>query len=375
MAWLDRLLLPDPETGRTIMNWLRREATSHSAPQMVETLKESHLSSRCGRRRGVLGAQPQPGQVARPTRVESPDASAPTHGAPAPLSHCLAAFIHQALQHHIDIAIELYDQCLWEYHGAAKQELIEFRKAIARSTNEKLLFLRTLGQVLLDPEIKDATVRTESFARVPEEVLRAAVSETEGLMRPRHDDAIDFFGKRYNHHPAVCAGVLQSLTFHAQGPHNPVLPAVDVIRTLDRAATRHPVPRCADGTHHGGVAAVHSRVGWEYQPAILRTLYVVAPAECFTLRNGRTQSALYQPRLVSHPASGVAQQTARVIRQTGTPQHGRARLEEREAELETAMAQVECLLARQDSHLRVEDNRLVYRLWKPTPGRPRPSGP
>ena len=40
MAWLDRLLLPDPETGRTIMNWLRREAISHSAPQMVETLKK-----------------------------------------------------------------------------------------------------------------------------------------------------------------------------------------------------------------------------------------------------------------------------------------------------------------------------------------------
>lgn len=59
------------------------------------------------------------------------------------------------------------DQCLWEYHGAAKQELIEFRKAIARSTNEKVIFLRTLGQVLLDPEIEDAAKRTESFATRP----------------------------------------------------------------------------------------------------------------------------------------------------------------------------------------------------------------
>src|SRR4029453_1197498 len=51
-------------------------------------------------------------------------------------------------------------------------------------------------------------------------------------------------------------------------------------------------------------------------------------------------------------------------------QHGRARLEEREAELETAMAQVECLLARQDSHLRVEDNRLVL---SPVEADPRPA--
>src|SRR5262249_56875275 len=44
LAWLDRLLIPDPETGRTLMNWLRREAMSHSAPQMVETLKKvTHL--------------------------------------------------------------------------------------------------------------------------------------------------------------------------------------------------------------------------------------------------------------------------------------------------------------------------------------------
>src|SRR5262245_5924602 len=36
-TFLDGLLLPDPQTGRTVLNWLRREATSHAASQMVET--------------------------------------------------------------------------------------------------------------------------------------------------------------------------------------------------------------------------------------------------------------------------------------------------------------------------------------------------
>ena len=91
------------------------------------------------------------------------------------------AFLHQALLHHTDVAVELYDQCLWEYHGAAQKELKELRQAIARSTNEKLRLFRELGQVLLDPAIDDAAVRAVSFARVPEAVLRAAVEETARL--------------------------------------------------------------------------------------------------------------------------------------------------------------------------------------------------
>jgi hypothetical protein len=35
---LDDLLVPDPQTGRTVLNGLRREATAASAPQLVETL-------------------------------------------------------------------------------------------------------------------------------------------------------------------------------------------------------------------------------------------------------------------------------------------------------------------------------------------------
>src|SRR5207249_9927804 len=48
-----------------------------------------------------------------------------------------------------------------------------------------------------------------------------------------------------------------------------------------------------------------------------------------------------------------------VIRQTGTPGEGLKRLVERETELETCLAQVEKLLARTDSHVRIEDDALL----------------
>jgi hypothetical protein len=157
----------------------------------------------------------------------------------------LVAFLQQALLHHTDVAVELFDQCLWGCHSEAKQELEEFRKAIARSTNEKLKLFRELGQVLLDTDIEDPDVRSASFARVPEKVLREAIDETQGLIRPRPDDAIDFFGKRYSYIRQFVPSFLQTLTLRAQGPDDTVLRAVEVIRDLDRMPTRQPVPKDA----------------------------------------------------------------------------------------------------------------------------------
>ena len=78
-------------------------------------------------------------------------AAAPADG-PRRRYPILVAFLHQALLHHTDVAVELYDQCVWEYHSAAQKELKEFRQTMARSTNEKLRMFRALGQVLLDAD-------------------------------------------------------------------------------------------------------------------------------------------------------------------------------------------------------------------------------
>ena len=150
--------------------------------------------------------------MAGPTGLEGSSAPAPAHG-PRRRYPILVAFLQQALVHHTDVAIELYDQCLWEYYSAAQKELKDLRQTIARSTNEKLHIFRALGQVLLDATIDDTAVRAVSFARVPEAVVRAAVEETADLIRPRHDGAIDFFGTRYRTIRQFAPTFLQTLTF------------------------------------------------------------------------------------------------------------------------------------------------------------------
>lgn len=123
--WFDGLLRPDPQTGRTALTWLRREATSHTATQMVETLqKVAFLLEVRIDTWDLAGLNPnrvkwlaQLGWKAPTPQLQRMD--------PRRRYPILIAFLQQALLHHTDVAVELYDQCVWEYHRAAQQELKE----------------------------------------------------------------------------------------------------------------------------------------------------------------------------------------------------------------------------------------------------------
>ena len=239
---LDGLLQPDATTGRTLLSWLRQEAVSHAASHIIATLTKIvflhdagvdqwHLASLNPNRAKWLA------QIGWKSTNQALQRMAPERRYPV-----LVAFLQQALLHHTDIAVELFDQCVWGCHSEAKQELEEFRKAVARSTNEKLKLFRELGTVLLDDDIEDPDVRAVSFERVPKKVLHEAIEETRAI-RPRPDDAIDFFGKRYSYLRQFVPLWLQTLTLRAQGPDDTVLRAVEVIRDLDRVPTRRQYPK------------------------------------------------------------------------------------------------------------------------------------
>jgi TnpA family transposase len=371
--WLDGLLQPDAQTGRTLLNWLRREATAHTATQIVETLQKVAF---------LLEARVDTWELAglTPNRVKW----LAQLGWKAPIPQLqrmdlrrrypiLLAFLHQALLHHTDVAVELYDQCVWEYHSAAQKERKELRQTLARSPNEQLRLFRELGQVLLDAAIDDAAVRAVSFARVPEAVLRTALEETAGLMRPRHDAAIDFFGTRYSTIRQFAPAFLQTLTLHAHGPEDRGLPAVEVIRSLDRAPTRRPVPRDAP---MGLVTDTWRPYMREPDGSISRRYYALCTlGHRRSARRAGNIGVAHRRRYANPdtylipPAEG-SRWRPEVIKQTGTPSDGAARLAARDAELDNTMAQVEHLLARKDSHVRIEDNQIVL---SPLEADPRPA--
>ena len=186
---LDGLLQPDATTGRTLLSWLRQEAVSHAASHIIATLTKIVFLHDAGVDQWNL-ASLNPNRAKWLAQIGWKSTNqALQRMAPARRYPVLVAFLQQALLHHTDVAVELFDQCVWGCHSEAKQELEEFRKAVARSTNEKLKLFRELGQVLLDDDIEDPDVRAVSFERVPKKVLHEAIEETQGLIRPRPDEA------------------------------------------------------------------------------------------------------------------------------------------------------------------------------------------
>jgi Tn3 transposase DDE domain/Domain of unknown function (DUF4158) len=361
-AWLDSLLVPEPSLGRTRLAWLRQEAVSHAASQILMTLERIRFLIDAGVPHWPLPGLPpnrvqwlaQVGWRATPQQFQRMP--------PVRRSPMLLAMVSQAWHHHTDIVVELADQCLWASYTDARQELEEFLKTNARTTNDPLVLFQALGQVLLDTTIDDTAVRAVSLARVPPATLRAAVEHTASVIRPRPDAAIDFFGKRYSYFRQFVPAWLPTLTFHAQDPTAPVLRAVDIIRTLDQTPTPRPVPQDAPLAIITAPWRPYMR---EPGGVLSRRYYALCPL--WHLRSALRAGDIWvaHSRRYADPASYLIpptvwpQQRPEVLRQTGTPGTAEPRLPEREAELDHWLAQVHRRLARKDSDLRVEDQRLV----------------
>jgi len=79
----------------------------------------------------------------------------------------LVAFAQQMLIEVTDEAVDLFIRCLAETHSRARRDRQTFRQQEAVTINEKVILLRQLGQVVLDPAVTDPQVRSDIFTRIP----------------------------------------------------------------------------------------------------------------------------------------------------------------------------------------------------------------
>jgi hypothetical protein len=121
---------------------------------------------------GPLGDQPQPVEVSGAARQEGHQSSVAALGARAP--PILAAFLRQSFEEITDEVMDLYDRCLAQSHARASRDLDEFRLAIAKATNEKVLLFRDIGHLVLDPCVRDGELRQTIYQYVPAGKLQAS---------------------------------------------------------------------------------------------------------------------------------------------------------------------------------------------------------
>jgi hypothetical protein len=175
--FLDDLLASDEITNRTRHAWLIKGATSNTACAMVfcldklaflrkQNIDQWDLSLITPNRLKFLS------QIAR--RSTNQVLQRMTEEKRYPI---LLAFLNQSLIEITDETIEIFDRCLWDCYNGAKNDLEAFKKEVYKSSNEKLILLKEVGKLVLDPEIKDPELRESIFAYLPPEKLKEIIEE------------------------------------------------------------------------------------------------------------------------------------------------------------------------------------------------------
>lgn len=360
--WLDALLEPEAETGRTRLTWLRASATAASAQQILTVLQKiAFLQENGVANWDVSMLNPNRlkflAQIGRKANNQTLQRHTKKRRYPI-----LVTFLKQALQTLTDEVIEMYDQCLWDCYTDAKNELKKVQQRAARTVNEKLRLFRSLGQILLDPEVEDTAVRAMSFRQIPEATLRTVLTETEQLIRPKNDAYVDFFGKRYSYIRQFAPTFFAHLEFRSSRDDDPLLQAIALLRELDAGKPRQPIPS------HAPLSFVPN--AWRpyvidkegnisrryYELCVLWVLRQALRGGNLWVKNSRRYA---DPETYLIPAKQWPKWRAEVCAQTRTSANGEQRLAERKAELERLMAKVNQQLSRRGGPLRLEQGKIV----------------
>jgi Domain of unknown function (DUF4158) len=112
-TFLDGLLPPDLRTGRTLLSWVRQEAVAPVASQIIATLHKIAFLHDTGVHQWDLDSL-NPNRAKWLAQIGWKSTNQHLQRMP-PLRRypVLVAFLQQALLHHTDVAVELFDQGLW----------------------------------------------------------------------------------------------------------------------------------------------------------------------------------------------------------------------------------------------------------------------
>ncbi|MCE7938523.1 MAG: DUF4158 domain-containing protein [Chloroflexi bacterium CFX6] len=339
---LDGLLIVDATRHLTPLVWLRQTAIANSAAQITAALAKLDFIRGHGTGDWDLSAihpnrlkfLAQEGRRSGNQMLQR----APTHRR-YPI---LVAFLYQSLIDVTDETIELYDRCLGEAYAKARRALKAYRLSISRSANQKVLFLRQLGALVLDEAIADDALRGVIYQRFSPERLGTIIKECDQIARPESDHYYDFLGNHYSYIRQFAPAFLAAFTFHAKSPDHPLLVAIAVLRDLNRDGQR-PLPQDAPRAfiptpwrpYVIDKDGALQRRYWE-----LCLLYELRGA----LRAGDiwlTRSRQYaSPDTYLIPVAAWPELRQETCRQIQAPSRGEDRLRQREAELGALLALV-----------------------------------
>lgn len=364
-TWLDGLLEIEPKEKRTHLSWLQRTPTGNNPQQILKTLDKisflqqnrvdawdlSKLNPNRINYLSKIGARATNQYLQRASEIRR-----------YPILIC---FLKQSLYNFTDDLIEMVDQRLWELYNQAKRNFDRDRLMASKTIDEKLKTLQDIGQILLNGDIEDNSVRVKTFEYITPDNLKASLKETQQLIRPENDAYVDYFGKSYNRVRHFSGKFLATLKFQVRGNDSGLLTALNLVHEI-HLGRRRKLPDDAPTEF----------IPEPWQPYVIegqeinRRYYELAAL--WLLRQQLRSGEIYlaQSRRFSEletyfiPPKEWPLWRDEVVNLTGTPIDAKLRLSERENELFILMGQVEELLNQPDSDLREEKGKLVLTPFK-----------
>lgn len=210
--FLDKILIKDRIKGRTPLFWLRHGVTANTPKNILETIEKLDFLRSAGIDQWKLSSlnpnrQKFLAQIGRRSTNQALQRMNSQCRYPI-----LISFLRQSLEDIIDELIDLFDRCLAGCYARARGDLKEFRQAIAKTTNEKLILFQDIGRILLDTSIPDSQLRKTIYQRIPERKLRNSIEECEELIRPKSDHSYDYFAERYSYIRKFAPKFLEALS-------------------------------------------------------------------------------------------------------------------------------------------------------------------
>lgn len=359
-AWLDTLLAHEPALGRTRFDWLKLRAKGNTpeavlnAVERIKYLREQGIDRwdlsviNLNRRKFLarLGKKTSSWALER----------APTHRR-YPI---LVAFLQHTLEELIDELLDLFDRYLADADNTARHKLDEFRRGTARATNEKVILLEEVGEIVLNPEIADAQLRGAIHKQISPERMRTAVDECKRLRRPVDDNYIDFLADGYSTLRQFTPALLNVLTFRSNRIASPLLEAVQLLQQLN-ATRKRKIPDEASlgfvparwysylGTSNGAISRRY------YELCVLWELRVALRAGNIWVEGSRRYA---DPESYLMPVAEWRRRRIEISAMLAAPIDGAQRLQEHERMLTERITRMDGVLARQEK-VRLEDGELI----------------
>jgi TnpA family transposase len=358
--FLDNLLKVDNDWGRTPLSWLQRTPTGDNPKQILETLDKIAFLQKHEVNQWNLNRL-NPNRVNHLAKIGARATNQYLQRAnEAKRYPILVAFLKQSLYNFTDDLIEMVDQRVWKLYGEAKRNFEQDRLKATETISEKLQTLYDLGQILLNPDVEDHTIRTKAFEHISQIQLQTAIGETKQLIRPQNDAYVDYFGKSYKRVRHFSSRFLATLQFQSGQEDQGLLKALQLVREI-HAGIRRKVPDDAPTgfVPEAWLPYVVQAEGIDRRYYELTALWVLRQE----LRSGAiylTHSRRFS-ELESYfiPKEEWVVQRDQTVNLLGTPLEAQARLAERETELFALMNAVEALLNDPDGDLREEKGELV----------------